>query len=206
MRRLGPLGAPTHFVGVKGMRRRTLLAWISFPIFAIAIFAAAVSASAPGSEELRPARSRPPSAPVLGEAAKCAPIINGLAAQSETDGFARAGLGNVDLPAFLATRYSFRSYTCLEDHLAQRVQGVVITLLEGDGSRHGALVVLPAGESGSSDWASYLQDVDPDIAEFVEIGGVLLGVHSPEAAAEIREGGSTRSLWSQLVEQLGAAR
>ena len=171
---------------------------------AVAIVAA-TAASGPGFEPIQ-AVPEPPGGPVLPADNRCAPITNGLGARGEPNGFLLAGLPTDEIPAVIADAYLFGSYTCLEDHLAHRVDGVVVTLLEGSGQLAGILILLPASDSNADQWRGYLKDADPEISEFVEAGQVLVGVHRATAAQAISSSTGTRSLWLELSAQLARTR
>lgn len=184
------------------MLRRPRVGWIATIVAVAALFGVSAALGENPSEQVLPVPQRA-DGPVLTSAARCAPIINGLAARSAQDGFLMAGFHDDWMPAELSSRFRVGSYTCLEDHLAQRVQGVVVSLVDPSGATVGYWVQLPQDDADRSAWRTYLSEIDGRISSFGETPSGLLGLRSDlRVDTQALVDGTSVSLWSELLSEL----
>lgn len=146
----------------------------------------------------------------------CAKILNGLGTGASRDAFLESGFASLSVPDALLARYRLGSYTCLEDLLLHRVEAVVVSISDSEGTTVGYWLVRPLDDRlvGSlphdprvvlepTDWSEYLTRLAETDLVIVDREPALLGARPGPAQQDLASiapsGGATTPLWDALL-------
>ncbi len=137
------------------------------------------------AEDVEPAPASPLAITVPSDA-PCAPIVNGLALGLSDDGFAASGLGKqITIPGpLVGKRFNIGNWTCLEDNVANVVDGAFLEFTDEGGNLVAVWLLLPRADIAPDyqEWHGYLSST------YESQGIVLSYIDSPHAVVGVVQG------------------
>lgn len=157
----------------------------------------------------------PPAPAKLDDKSRCGALVDGLRRLSQRDQLAPSFPAASDIPVALLAEFRLGTYTCLEDHVADRIEGMVVTVIQAKSDANvGYWLLLPSDDQSSTDgqlragWKEYLEFVAESSLDFTERSGLLVGARPGgngdrllTLATEGQLGGGT--MWQALLSQIG---